>query len=69
MDKAYSDDVVRVSVNESGIAVYSEANAVVKVYTADGSLVAKGVTNKRIAVPGNGVYVVKANGNVVKVVK
>ena len=69
VDKAYSDDVVRVSVNESGIAVYSEANAVVKVYTADGSLVAKGVTNKRIAVPGNGVYVVKANGNVVKVVK
>ncbi len=59
----------KVVVNGNTITVNSNEDAAVEVYAVSGASVAQGRTNETLTVNGKGVFVVKANGQSVKVVK
>lgn len=58
-----------VSVKNNTLVASGAANGQVKVYTADGKQVASGLTNAPLLLNGNGIFIVKVNNKVVKIVK
>lgn len=60
---------MQVVVNGDAIVVTSADDMQVNVYNMQGAEVASGMTNKTIIVNGKGVFVVKAGGKAVKIVK
>ncbi len=64
-----ADKTMKVSVDGDAITVASSEAAQVAVFNMSGAQVAAGMTNEAITVKGHGVFVVKAAGRVVKVVK
>ena len=60
---------MKVSVDGNSITVLSDEPASVKVYSMQGAEVGAGVTGEAITVNGHGVFLVKAAGQVTKIVK
>ena len=60
---------VKVAIEGNAITVNSSESAAVAIYNMQGAEVATGMTNTPITVNGRGVFIVKANQKVVKIVK
>lgn len=60
---------VTVTVSENAIVAHAAEGAAVKVYSANGMLVAEGVANKPVHVAGNGIFIVNIDGKAIKVLK
>ena len=60
---------VKVAIEGDAVTVNSSESAAVAIYNMQGAEVATGMTNIPITVNGRGVFIVKANQKVVKIVK
>lgn len=67
--KKVEANTYKVMTVQNGIIVKSSTNQAVKVFNANGALVASGNTNTVLPVTGKGVFVVKANTKVYKIIK